>query len=259
MATVPIVITMPNPTDWPSYLAEFHATNAGITEDVLNGCSLHGRSPYAWLTETVDPSRRILDLACGSGPAKPNGAQQWIGLDLSAAELARARSGGNGTLIRGDATALPIPDANVDTVTCSMALMLVQPLDRALAELHRVLKPGGHVLLLLPAHRPLRVADRLAYLRLFFAARSTTKFPPSALRRHAAESLARHGMLIESDQSRRFTYWLAKPSDADLLCDSWYLPGVSPRRRGAARDRARAMIPGPIGIPLRRIIARRSP
>lgn len=250
---------MTDATDWPSYLAAFHATNPGITEDVLGRCSSDGRSPYAWLTETIDQSASILDLACGSGPAKPDGAQRWIGLDLSTAELDRARRNGNTALVVGNATSLPIPDASIDAVTCSMALMLVQPLDHALTEVRRVLAPGGRLLLLLPARRPLSFADRIAYLRLFWAARSTTKFPPTELRGHAADALVRHGLQVESDETRRFGYSLRTSVEADRFVDSWYLPGVSQARRGAACARARTMSDTTIGIPLRRVIARRAP
>ena len=248
---------MIDPTSWPSYLAEFHSMNPGITEDVLGRCTSHVGSPYAWLTENIVPSERVLDLACGSAPAKPPGALHWIGLDLSEAELDRVRGGGNSALIIGDATTLPIRDGTVDVVTCSMALMLVQPLDHALAEIHRVLVPGGRLMLLLPERRPLHLTDRIAYLRLFWAARSTTKFPPTALRGHAAGELTRHGLQVASDDSRRFDYLIHGPADADRFVDSWYLPGVPEQRRDAARKRARSMAPVSIGIPLRRLIARR--
>lgn len=245
--------------DWPRYVAEFHGAHPGITEDVLARCASNRQSPYEWLTESLDPTSRILDLACGSGPAKPTGAQRWVGLDLSASELTRARRGGNSALILGDATALPVRESSFDTVTCSMALMLVQPLDQALTEIRRTLRPNGLLLLLLPARRPLNMADRARYLRLFLAARSTTKFPPSALQRKAAAMLARNGLQVERDQTRRFDYRLTEAADADRFVDSWYLPGVEPQRRDAARVRAEAMVPHAIGIPLRRVIARRVP
>lgn len=244
-------------TDWATYLAEFHAAKPGITEDVLSRCSSKGRTPYDWLTETVRSSERILDLACGSGPARPSGAQHWVGLDRSEAELRRARSDGRQTVLRGDATSLPVPDATFDVVTYSMGLMLVQPLDRALGEVSRALLPDGRLLLLLPAGRPLHVTDRTTYLRLFWAARSTTKFPPTELGRHATEALAAQGLQVTSDDRRRFVYPMPEPADGDRFVDSWYLPGISSRRRASARARARAMTPRSIGVPFRRVIARK--
>lgn len=242
-------------TDWPAYLDTFHAANPGITEDVVARCAVDGGSPYDWLIDGLDPSAPILDIACGSGSAKPTDAHRWIGVDLSAAELQRARGDGRVTVILGDATNLPVPDACFDAITCSMALMLVDPLDRAVAEICRALRPGGRLLLLLPARSPLTVRDRITYLRLFWAARSTTKFPPSPLRHRAANALAAHGLEVESDQHRRFSYPLIGTADAERFVNSWYLPGTPPERRAAAGERAAALAPTSIGVPFRRVIA----
>jgi len=47
------------------------------------------------------------------------------------------------TLIRGDTEALPFPDESVDAVLSTLVLCSVGGLDRALKEIHRILKPGG--------------------------------------------------------------------------------------------------------------------
>lgn len=248
---------MTGSTDWDTYLDEFHHAHPGITEDVLNHCVADGETPYSWLTAGLDPSATILDLACGSGPSLPAGAGRWIGIDLSESELRRARSSGRSAVALGDATTLPLPDESVDVITCSMALMLVQPLDRSLAEINRVLRPSGQLVLLLPARGPLSTRDRLAYGRLFWAARSTTKFPPTALRRNAERALGGHGLLVESDVNRRFGYRLDGVASAERFVDSWYLPGIAARRRARARARAVRLAPTEIGIPFRRVVARK--
>ncbi|CAN5743105.1 hypothetical protein BH23ACT2_BH23ACT2_17930 [soil metagenome] len=245
------------PTDWDTYLDEFHARHPGITEDVLTRCTATGENPYEWLVDGVAPSARIIDVGCGSGPARPPGARRWVGLDRSPEELRRAQEVGRTPLSLGDITSLPIAGGSVDVATCSMALMLVRTLDRALGEIHRILRPDGELRLLLATPRPLTAADRLRYLQLFWAARSTTKFPPSPLRgRGAVETLGRCSLHVESDESRRFGYPLIDPSDADRFTDSWYLPGTPGTRRVSAAHRGRAMAPTTIGIPFRRIIAR---
>jgi SAM-dependent methyltransferase len=247
------------PTDWNDYLGRFHARHPGITEDVL-ARSFHGPlTPYRWLAADIDPAARLLDLGCGSAPARPEGAQRWAGLDRSHDELDRAAALDRGPLVRADMTTLPIADASVDVVTCSMAMMLVQPLDAALREVGRVLRPGGELRLLVPTPgpTPLTVNDAVTYLRLFVAARSTTKFPASPLRKSAAETLERHGYSIASDDRRRFEHPVDHPDDAQRFIDSWYLPTTSESRRMAARHRAQTLAPFRIGIPLRRIIARR--
>ena len=255
-AGFPAVWPVRSPTDWDDYLDDFHAGRPGITEDVLVRCEANGDTPYTWLIDGLDASARILDLACGSGPAMPAGADRWTGIDRSEPELRRARTSGRPTVILGDATMLPLPGGTIDIVTCSMALMLVRPLDRCLAEIARVLRPGGRLVLLLPSRGPLGARDVLAYARLFWAARSTTRFPLTPLRRHLERALDRHGLLVESDDRRRFAYALDGVAAAERFVDSWYLPGVSAQRRARACDRAARLVPADIGIPFRRVTAR---
>lgn len=52
------------------------------------------------------------------------------------------------TVLAGDAEAIALPDASVDTVVSTLVLCSVSDLDATLAELRRVLAPGGRVLLL---------------------------------------------------------------------------------------------------------------
>lgn len=242
--------------DWDDYLRRFHADEAGITEDVLVRSHDGGDDPYDWLLEGVDPRARCLDLGCGSGPARPPDATRWTGVDRSRGELARAAAADRRSLVLGDATRLPILDRTVEVVTCSLSLMLVRPLPEALREIRRVLSPEGGLHLLLPSSGPVRPRDVVRYLPLFWAARSTTQFPPSALRRAAAETLAGAGLEVVSDENRRFELPLSTSEDADRLVRSWYLPGVGQERRDAACRRARAMVPTTVGIPLRRVVAR---
>lgn len=244
------------PIDWDAYLDEFHARNPGITEEVLARCTAGQATPYDWLLDGTDPSARNVDLGCGSGPTQPAGGPGWVGLDRSAGELRRAQETGRRAVILGDATRLPIADGTVDVAICSMALMLVRPLGDALGEIHRILRGNGQLRLLLPTPGPLTAADRLRYLRLFWAARSPTKFPSTPLRRRAAETLETFSLRVVSDESRRFDYPVDDPSDADRFVNSWYLPGTSTARRDDARMRARSMAPVTMGISFRRLIAR---
>ncbi len=244
------------PIDWDTYLEDFHTSHPGITEDVLARCTNDNLTPYQWLLAGVDATAQIVDIGCGSAPAKPKNAARWVGIDRSMTELRRAQQLGRTTILCGDATCLPIADRSVDIVTCSMALMLVHPPDLALREIHRILHPNGELRLLLPARTPLTATDRLRYLQLFWAARSPTKFPATPLRSQAAPTLQTFSLGVEADDTRRFLYPIADTTDADRLIDSWYLPNVEPRRRQAARARARHMAPTSLGIPLRRIVAK---
>jgi SAM-dependent methyltransferase len=247
------------PIDWDAYLSDFHADHPGITEDILARSTHEGRTPYQWLLEGANPAARILDLGCGTGPARPESADRWVGIDRSAGELRRAANQGRGPLLRGDVTRLPIADACADVATSSMAMMLVRPLDAALQEVVRVLRPGGELRLLLPTPTPapITLRDTATYLRLFWSARSPTKFPHSHLRSTAAETLESHGLSIVSDERRRFAHRVDDPTGADRFIDSWYLPNTTTSRHESARRRAASMAPFEIGIPLRRIVARR--
>ena len=241
--------------DWDRYLEAFHTRSPGITEQVLTRCHDHGVTPYDWLLDGVDPNACIVDVGCGSGPARPAGAARWVGVDRSAAELHAAQQAARSAVVLGDATRLPVADGAADVVVCSLSLMLVHPLDAALVEIRRVLGRRGQLRLLLPARAPLTVIDRWRYAQLFWSARSTTQFPPTRLRRDAAAVLVGHGLAVEADDTRRFSLRLDEPADADRFVDSWYLPGVDPDRRAAARRRARTMVPVEIGVPLRRVSA----
>lgn len=241
--------------DWDAYLTDFHAASPGITEDVLLRSHADGIDPYRWLTDEIPADATILDLGCGSGPARPPAAERWAGIDLSASELERAVHRGRAAVIRGDMAALPIPSRSVDVVSCSMAMMLAHPITEVLSEVRRVLRPGGQLRLLLPARSPLTAHDRVTYLRLFVAARATTQFPPTQMRRSAKATLEAAGLTIASDERRRFNHVVTNAEDAHRFVRSWYLPTVTPERRSAAQRRGAALAPFPIGIPLRRIVA----
>ncbi|WP_432853837.1 class I SAM-dependent methyltransferase [Amycolatopsis sp. CA-161197] len=113
----------------------------------------------------------VLEVAIGTGlnlghyPADV----RVTGLDLSPAmlELAKRRADDLGrpvTLRQGGAEALPFPDAGFDTVVCTLGLCGFPDDRAALAEMHRVLRPGGALLLLDHVgshHRPLHWAQGL--------------------------------------------------------------------------------------------------
>lgn len=97
------------------------------------------------------PGRRALEVGCGTGVFLERVARSGVtlhGLDLSEDLLERARVRvrdlPNVTLDRGNAEATPYPAAHFDAVYGSSVLHHLN-LDAALAEAHRVLRPGGHV------------------------------------------------------------------------------------------------------------------
>jgi ubiquinone/menaquinone biosynthesis C-methylase UbiE len=97
----------------------------------------------------VGPAVRLLDVATGPGYVAGAAARRGatvVGVDFSAAMLAEARQ--HHPVIdfqAGDAQALPFPDASFDAVVMSFGLLHLARPDQALAEAHRVLRPGGRI------------------------------------------------------------------------------------------------------------------
>jgi ubiquinone/menaquinone biosynthesis C-methylase UbiE len=101
---------------------------------------------------------RILDVGCGTGvfgarirDALP-AAQVW-GVDLVAAMLEKGtprwqRHAGRLQPIQGDSERLPFADNSFDFVTCANSFHHYPRQDRAVAEMHRVLKPGGRLMII---------------------------------------------------------------------------------------------------------------
>ncbi|NWF68235.1 MAG: class I SAM-dependent methyltransferase [Chloroflexi bacterium] len=91
--------------------------------------------------------KTVLDLACGTGRysllAWDRGAKTVIGLDNSPAML-RANSLSHKALAR--LTALPLPAESLDVVICGLALGHEKQLDKAVAEIGRVLRKNAYAL-----------------------------------------------------------------------------------------------------------------
>lgn len=97
----------------------------------------------------VRPGDTVLDVCCGTGDlalAAERAGGRVTGLDFSERMLARARAKSQTVKwVLGDATALPFPDASFDAATVGFGIRNVPDLDAGLAELARVLRPGGRL------------------------------------------------------------------------------------------------------------------
>jgi len=106
-----------------------------------------------WLGERAQGS--VLEVAIGTGrnlPFYPAGVN-ITGLELSPQMLAIARRratdlGLNVDLHEGDAHQLPFVDNSFDTVVCALSLCAIPDPVAAITQMHRVLRPGGRLLLL---------------------------------------------------------------------------------------------------------------
>jgi ubiquinone/menaquinone biosynthesis C-methylase UbiE len=111
-------------------------------------------------TRTVERLRlragaRVLDVCCGTGASALPAARavsqggSVLGVDLAERLLKIARAKANAArltnieLRRGDMTALGFPDASFDAVVCVFGIFFVPDMERQVAELSRMLRPGG--------------------------------------------------------------------------------------------------------------------
>lgn len=92
----------------------------------------------------------VLEIGAGKGTnlAALHRAQRWIGLEPSRSRRRSAlqaveRFAGSAEVIDGRAEQLPLDDASVDSVLSTIVLCSVRDQERVLAEIARVLRPGG--------------------------------------------------------------------------------------------------------------------
>lgn len=131
---------------------------------------------------SIAPGDRVLDVACGPGnftrdfaPAAADGLV--VGIDASRTMLdvaVRDTESDKVAYVRGDACDMPFRDDSFDAVCCFAALYLIEEPMLALAEIVRVLAPGGRVALLsscnrgpVPAPKTNAVVQRLSGVRVF--------------------------------------------------------------------------------------------
>src|SRR5262249_25905391 len=102
------------------------------------------------------PDLRVLDVGCGSGEIAAEVARilpdaEVVAFDSGEARLSLARRNlgvrENASVVAGDADDLPFEDADFDLVYCRLALAYLPSRPAAVAELARVCRPGGTVLL----------------------------------------------------------------------------------------------------------------
>jgi arsenite methyltransferase len=127
---------------------------AALPPDVTSSFAGVG-NPHA--IDRIPVGATVIDIGCGAGTdlllaARRTGPEgRAIGIDMTDAMRERASHGAqscglNNVAVRnGDATSLPIDDRSVDVVISNGVLNLVPEKERAVAEIARVLKPGGRV------------------------------------------------------------------------------------------------------------------
>jgi len=108
----------------------------------------------------------VLDLACGTANLLPM-VGRYVGVDASVEMLLAARRKfATAALAAADSATLPFADARFDTVCCASAFHIFPEPERALAEVRRVLRPGGRLLLLDWSRERVTMRALNLYLRL---------------------------------------------------------------------------------------------
>jgi len=129
------------------------------------------------LPALLEGSETVADLGCGTGRLAgllAPFAGSLIGVDRSPEMLALARTRlaamENVELRQGDLEALPIDDATIDVAILSLVLHYVPDPGRALSEAHRVLRPGGRLLVLdIQEHERAGFRSEMGHLWLGFS------------------------------------------------------------------------------------------
>jgi ubiquinone/menaquinone biosynthesis C-methylase UbiE len=120
--------------------------------------ALHDHVRRALTSHSLPPNASILDAGCGTGGLLRRMGNWWPeakreGLDFSplAVEFARKRVGG--TITEGSITALPFAGNSFDAIVSMDVLCQVEQPQAALREFARCLRPGGLVVVNVPAYR----------------------------------------------------------------------------------------------------------
>jgi arsenite methyltransferase len=194
---------------------------------------------YPFAVGVLEPGDTVLDIGAGSGTdsliaAGIVGATGTVyGLDMTKAMLAklaanaRAACAENVVALEGNAEEIPLPDDSVTVVTSNGVINLVPDKSRCIAEIHRVLRPGGYVqiadiVLGRPASDQCRLDPRLwaecvvgatlesRYLELFQQAGFGTGIL-GTMDYFAGSSSAETRSVAGSLHARSVVLWAAKP------------------------------------------------
>jgi demethylmenaquinone methyltransferase/2-methoxy-6-polyprenyl-1,4-benzoquinol methylase len=231
--------------------------------DVINRLLSLGQDAawrQAMWREVPESARTVLDLCTGNGVSLPGlrrAGRLVIGADVSlrmldAAADEQRTTGWGPRLVCADAFQLPFPEASLDAITIAFGMRNLRPRDVALAEMRRVLRPGG-VLVVLEATAPRGGAvapfHRL-YLERVVPAAGRLSDDPSAYRYLAASvlefgagpefesALAAAGFSIEG--RRAFLMGATRLWSARRATPAGQFAAVSPSTVQAARSRGAA-------------------
>jgi SAM-dependent methyltransferase len=209
--------------------SQFHAYRASFSNRP-NSTWLHflrtfvnllgNRYLYSWAVRTLEAfaggqSFAVLDAACGDGMLRRylSSRHAFVGIDFSIRLLVRARRHHPAAYFQADLNHLPFPSATFDAVLSLQALQYLDRPEVALAEIARVLKPTGKLLLTVPNEESFKYRHE--------------GIPQIQLQRFNQQSLpALLAQQFEIVQAETQGFWVPAP----LV--SVHVPGVYPTRWG---------------------------
>jgi len=138
---------------------------------------------YLYQKTGLDQARDVLEVGCGTGAIlcelAPRKSITVHGLDIDLPRLTEACSHVPAIYTCGDAQALPYPEYSFDITVCHYLLLWLKDPLQALAEMKRVTRPGGHVLVMAEPDYSQRLDEPKSLIAL-------GKWQTEALRRQGA-------------------------------------------------------------------------
>ena len=108
-----------------------------------------------YVMKVLPPGGKVLDIGCGAAPVvselRRRGVE-CVGVEYAGDMIKHARNRlrsmglDDDKLYRADCRAVPFEDASFDVIVCLGVISYVEDFERAIGEIHRLLKPGGHAL-----------------------------------------------------------------------------------------------------------------
>jgi len=211
-----------------------------------------GRAMPAWTAEPVRGAGRVLEL--GPGVLAEQLWGTWVGISPSLGP-------GSGARVRAAGCALPLVTNSMDAICLVLTLPRLTALDATFAEVRRVLRPAGTLVVVVPS-ATVRSGIELRLARVLRPVRRGA-WPNRSGLDNAGWLLAAADFAVLADDRLPFTVPMPDPASAlDVVTDlsaAGLWPDLPPAVRAhLARELSRRDRPGQVlPVPMRRLVARR--